>query len=329
MGENDGAVPMPGKAPGRGSVARMELLDERGRDGLATVFTARFRGDSGLVAEFVESFSGSPSIEEKWVAILSSQFGCPIGCRFCDAGGWFRGNLTAEEILAQLDFLVRRRYPGGVVPTKKFKVQLARMGEPALNPAVLDALLAMRSRYECQGLMPCVSTIAPKGSEGFFERLLELKRRRYDSRFQLQFSVHSTDERVRDWLIPARKWSLAELAAYGERFHGWDGRRVTINFALSPSLPVDPGTIASLFDPEHFVIKLTPVNPTERSVGGGLVNPLGPEHESGQHPLVRELRSAGFDVIVSIGELEENRIGSNCGRGAGIWREGAGRGRGR
>jgi 23S rRNA (adenine2503-C2)-methyltransferase len=30
--------------------------------------------------------------------------------------------------------------------------------------------------------------------------------------------------------------------------------------------------------------------------------------------VVWELRSAGYEVIVSIGEVEENRVGSNCGQ---------------
>ncbi|MGQ9583033.1 MAG: radical SAM protein [Thermoplasmatota archaeon] len=308
----------PGSA--RRAEAAMEVLDERGREGLATVFTARFRGDEGLVAEFVDSLSGSPSREEKWVAILSSQFGCPVGCRFCDAGGWFRGNLTAGEMLAQLDHIIVRRYPDFRVPTRKFKVQFARMGEPALNTGVLDAIEAMEGRYACPGLMPCVSTVAPESAEPFFERLLELKRARYDRSFQLQFSVHSTDERVRDWLIPVPKWNLERVARYGERFHAGRGRKVTLNFAISPSLPVDAGAIKALFNPSHFMIKLTPVNPTQRAAGGGLVNPLGPDYVEGAHPLVRKLREGGFDVVVSIGDIEENRIGSNCGQVAGLWR---------
>ncbi|MEM2977492.1 MAG: radical SAM protein, partial [Thermoplasmata archaeon] len=238
----------------------------------------------------------------------------PVGCRFCDAGRAFHGNLTADEILAQLDFLVGRHWPDMRVPARKFKVQFARMGEPALNPAVLEAMERMAGRYGRPGLMPCVSTVAPASAGLFFERLAGLKHRLFERSFQLQFSVHSTDERVRDWLIPVRKWGLERIAGYGEDFHGGTGRRVTLNFALSPGLPVDAAEIASLFDPAHFAVKLTPVNPTESALGAGLVSPLAPEHTDGTHPLVRELRRAGFEVIVSVGELEENEIRSNCGQ---------------
>jgi hypothetical protein len=48
--------------------------------------------------------------------------------------------LTAEEILMQIDHMVNEWFPDGIVPASKFKIQFARMGEPSLNMAVLDAL---------------------------------------------------------------------------------------------------------------------------------------------------------------------------------------------
>jgi 23S rRNA (adenine2503-C2)-methyltransferase len=304
----------------------VEVVHSGGRDGLATVHVARFRGDDRYLAEFVSSLSGSRSAAEKWVAILSTQYGCPVGCRFCDAGDHFHGNLTKDELLDQLDYLVDGRYPGRNVPTRKFKVQFARMGEPALNPAVIDALREMRTRYEAPGLMPCISTVAPEGAGDFFERLLAVKRELYDGSFQLQFSVHTTDPAMRDTLVPCRKWGLERMAEYGRRFHGGRGRKVSLNFALAPDAPVDAGVLARHFDPAHFVVKLTPVNPTENARLRGLVSPLGPGFEEGTHPAVRALRDAGFEVVISIGEPGENALGSNCGQVVGLWKKNEGSG---
>jgi 23S rRNA (adenine2503-C2)-methyltransferase len=298
----------------------MEIVHENGRDDLAKVYVARFRGSDRYLGEFVDSMSGSSSRNDKWVAILSSQFGCPVGCRFCDAGDHFDGNMTSGEMLAQLDHMVRRHHPDGVISTAKFKVQFARMGEPALNPAVLEALSILHDRYDAPGLMPCISTVAPSGAGRFFEELLELKKKLYDDRFQLQFSVHSTDENVRDWLIPHDKWNLGKIAEYGGLFMSGKGRKVTLNFALSRSSPIDATTIKELFDPSKFMLKLTPVNPTENADRAGLTNPLGPDYMEGENPAVRGLREAGFEVVVSIGDLGENGIGSNCGQVAGLWR---------
>jgi 23S rRNA (adenine2503-C2)-methyltransferase len=290
----------------------MKVVYEGGDEKVAKVYAAYMRGSPEHMVEFVESLSGSPSIDEKWVLIISSQFGCPVRCRFCDASIFYRGNLTAEEMLAQVDFMVRSRYPDGNVPAKKFKVQFARMGEPALNDAVIDAMLEIRRRYRAPGYMPCISTVAPAGRDEWFGRLLEANRKVFRGWFQLQFSLHSTDQKYRDWLVPIRKWGLNEIAEYGERFYV-GGRKVTLNFALSPGARVDPSVISEHFDPHVFALKFTPVNPTVRAEGNGMVN-VFTEREADRYVFLRELREMGYDVIVSIGELVENEIGSNCGQ---------------
>ncbi len=290
----------------------MKVVYEGGDENLAKVYAAYMRGSPDYMVEFVESLSGSPSIHEKWVLIISSQFGCPVKCRFCDAPIFSRGNLTAEEMLAQVDFMVRRRYPDGCVPARKFKVQFARMGEPALNDAVIDAVLEIRRRYRAPGYMPCISTVAPAGRDGWFERLLKVNRTVFRGWFQLQFSLHSTDRKYRDWLVPVRKWDLNEIADYGERFYV-GGRKVTLNFALSPRASVDPSVISEYFDPGVFALKFTPVNPTARAEENGVVN-VFTEREANRYAFLHELREMGYDVIVSIGELAENDIGSNCGQ---------------
>jgi 23S rRNA (adenine2503-C2)-methyltransferase len=299
----------------------MELIHQSGRENLARVYVARFRGDDRYMVEFVDSLSGSPSRDLKWVAILSSQFGCPVGCGFCDAGDHYEGDLSKEELLAQLDFMVDGHYPDRNVPTEKFKVQFARMGEPALNPAIIDALREMKTRYHAPGLMPCISTVAPRGCTDFFERLLDVRARYYPSDFQLQFSIHTTDMAIRDRLVPCPKWSLGEISEYGNRFHGGRGRKTVLNFALSKAFPMDPKVIAEMFDPAHFMVKLTPVNPTENATMRDLASPLEPGFEDGRHPVIRRLRDDGFETVVSVGDNEENALGSNCGQVLALWKK--------
>lgn len=298
----------------------MELIHASGNEQLARVFVGRFRDDDRYLAEFVDSLSGSGSRQEKWVAIISSQYGCPVGCQFCDAGDHFFGNLTKNELLAQVDHLVDSHYGGRRVPTRKFKVQFARMGEPALNPAVIDALVELRTRYDAPGLIPCLSTVAPRASGDFFDRLLGVRWQHYGQQFQLQFSIHTTDDALRDRLIPCPKWGLAEISDYGVRFHGGNGRKVVLNFALAPDAPVDPGLIRESFDPRNFMVKLTPVNPTENAGRRGLVSPLDPMHAQGGPPLARAFKDLGFEVVVSVGELGENILGSNCGQVLALWK---------
>jgi len=288
----------------------VKVLAKAGRDDIATVYLAET--ERGRRIEFVESVQPPIPRGKKWVLLLSTLYGCPGGCRFCDAGTFYKGKLSREEILSQVDFLVDWRFPDRRIPVEKFKVQFARVGEPAFNPAVLDVLEELPSRYDAPGLMPAVSTVAPLGAGDFFERLLGIKRRIYGGRFQLQFSVHTTDPARRDWLMPLAKWDLDEIAAYGKRWFEAGDRKVTLNFALAEGMPVDPGELLGRFSPETFLVKITPVNPTfhaRRSCIESQVVPGGPEGDT-----ARALRAAGYETIVSIGEPEESLIGSNCGQ---------------
>jgi 23S rRNA (adenine2503-C2)-methyltransferase len=295
----------------------MKVVLEEGLDELATVYAAVYRDDENYMLEFVDSLSGSGGIDEKWVVVVSSQFGCPVGCMMCDTKDYYQGNPTTEELISQVIYLVEKRFPNGKVPTKKFKVQFARMGEPALNMNVIDAIHRIREIYEAPGYMPCISTTAPDGTDDFFSGILDLNHNIFKGNFQLQFSIHSTDEEQRDRIMPVNKWDLERIAEFGERFFV-GGRKVSLNFALAPENELDPARIEKLFSPEIFMIKLTPVNPTQQARLNNIVRENLIEEEV---PQIKILRDMGFDVVLSVGDLRENHIGSNCGQLAALWKK--------
>jgi len=292
----------------------MKVLASTGREDVAMVYIAEI--GQGKMVEFVESVQPPLPREKKWVLIVSTLVGCPVGCPMCDAGSYYEGKLSREDIFAQIDFLVKKRFPHGSIPVDKFKIQFARMGEPSLNLNTLDVLEELPYRYNAGGLIPSISTIAPAGTDRFFSRLLEIKKNSYSrGRFQLQFSIHTTDEKLRDYLIPAKKWNFAKLAGYGGEFYEKDDRKVTLNFALAEKMPVDPEILLKYFDPGRFLIKITPINPTHQALKNRLSSYIDPyQEEEKDDRLMEELRAAGYEVIVSIGEVEENHIGSNCGQ---------------
>lgn len=290
----------------------LDILFSKGDDELARVFVGELAG--GRKVELVESVQPPIPREKKWVLIVSTLAGCPVRCPMCDAGGRYEGRLSAEEIFAQIDFLIRRRYPDGRVPVEKFKIQFARMGDPAFNPAVLDVLRELPVRYQVPGLLPSVSTVAPLRAEAFFEELLEVKRELYaGDRLQMQFSLHTTDEEARRRLVPTKTWSFARMAEYGRRFHQPGDRKITLNFATPRGFPLDAERLRGVFSPDFFAVKLTPVNPTFASLRSGLEGVFDPAHPEGSAAVVEQFRRAGFETILSIGEVRENEIGSNCG----------------
>jgi len=291
----------------------MRVFAETGDSDIATVYMADY-GDDKII-EFVEALQPPFGRKERWILMVSTLFGCPVGCMICDAGGQYRGKPDTQQIMNQIDFMVDKWFPDRVIPCEKFKIQFARMGEPALNPAVLDVLELLRSRYVAPGLIPSISTIAPHGTDEFFDRLLEIKNRLYpNGKFQFQYSLHTTDQSQRDKLIPVRKWSFSQMAKFGDRFLQKDDRKITLNFALAENMAIEESVLLEYFDPKKYLIKITPVNPTCQAVKNGLVSFLDPNNPEEHKELVNRLNESGYDVIVSIGEVRENQIGSNCGQ---------------
>lgn len=288
----------------------MKIRAKAGREDIAVIYIGEM--ESGEVVEFVESVQPPFPREEKWVLIVSTLYGCPVRCRFCDAGSHYRGKLTAEDMFAQIDYLITSRFPDRIVPIPKFKIQFARMGEPAFNLNVIDVLRRFPTLYQAPGLLPTVSTIAPWGTDEFFRQLLDVKTAIYKERFQLQFSVHTTDAAKRDWLMPVKKWDFGKIAQYGEEFYRPGERKITLNFALAEDMPINPDVMHNYFDPHKFLIKITPVNPTFRANQNKIFSHILPDQNS--YAVTDKLNDAGYEVILSIGELAENDIGSNCGQ---------------
>jgi 23S rRNA (adenine2503-C2)-methyltransferase len=291
----------------------MNVFGVTGTSDVATVYMAEM--GQGRMIEFVEALQPPFRRDQRWILMVSTLFGCPVNCQICDAGGQYQGKPTTEEIFEQIDYLVYHWFPDGNVPASKFKIQFARMGEPSLNNAVLDVLENLPLRYNAPGLIPSISTIAPHGTDYFFDRLEDIKNQLYTKgRFQFQFSIHTTDISLRDRLIPVRKWTFEKMAAFGERFIRPGDRKITLNFALAEGMPVDKDVLMRYFDPMNYLIKITPVNPTCQAVKNGLATVIDPKLPGASNVIATQLIEAGYEVIISIGEERENQIGSNCGQ---------------
>jgi 23S rRNA (adenine2503-C2)-methyltransferase len=188
------------------------------------------------------------------------------------------------------------------------------MGEPSLNPAVLEVLKELPRRFDAPGLIPCIATVMPEGTDGWFNELLSIKQTVFrNTLFQLQISINSTDQSARDWLMPYPKWSFAKIARYGETFAKGGRRKVSLNFAWTSDMLVEPNVIARHFDPKSFCIKVTPLNPTLSSEERGLGSAFSPDKPGLAEKLCEEFSRYGYETILSIGDTAENEIGSNCG----------------
>ncbi|MBI4051501.1 MAG: isochorismatase family protein, partial [Elusimicrobia bacterium] len=299
----------------------MRIIKQKHYPGLAALYLASLDREGSHLVEFVDTLEPGIPKSEKWVMMVSTQVGCPVGCRMCDTGALeYQGNLTSEEILDQVRYVLKENPGLDIRRHPKLKIHLARMGEPSLNPHVLEALKCLGREFPYPGVMPCLSTVAPKSPavEPFFEELLRIKNKFFTGgRFQLQFSLHSTDEMKRRQIVPIRKWSLEEVAQYGMRFVGPGDRKVTLNFALAKDQEIDTSVLGRLFSREKFLIKITPVNPTLVADRNKATH-VWMEAPGVAKAYAERLGSMGFQVILSPSLPEEIAAATSCGQ---LWSE--------
>lgn len=198
---------------------------------------------------------------ERWMIGVSTMSGCPVHCKFCATGNMKRWrNLTADEIVGQVEFAIRQ---SGHDPfkAKEFKINYTRMGEPFLNiEAVKEAIRRITDKYP--HTHHYVSTIGIKWSDFSFVK----------GNVTLQISLHSFDEKKRDWLIPYKnKMSIEELG----RIRTESDLKTTINLTLVDESDFDAGKLKRYFDKKHFFVKLSPINPNSISeknhLGNGVI----------------------------------------------------------
>ncbi len=131
--------------------------------------------------------------------------------------------------------------------------------------------------------------------------------------FQLQFSIHSTDPDFRHKWIPGKIWSFKEISEFGDKWYQPGDRKITLNFAVASDSIIEPKIIAEFFDPSKYFIKLTPLNPTSNVLKHKLDSGITQENVK-DFVLKREFEELGYETMISIGNWEENEIGSNCGQ---------------
>ena len=296
------------------SERRIEVISSQGLPDVAHVMVARVDGRDDRVIELVDGLDPDFRRPDKWIVNVSTQYGCPVGCPFCDAGFRYRGNVSADVMIEQIHTVLERHPPELAQSCRKLKVHFARMGEPALNPGVLAVLEQLPSLIPNPDVWGCVPTVAPQKAEPWFEGLLAVKRKHFHGRFQLQFSLNTTCAEERMRLTPYPHQPFPWVSAYGQRFFSPGDRKVVLNFALAAGIPFDPDVVAEHFDPGCFAVKLTPLNPTERGREQGLDTVLSAAAAGVMEAAVARLHHHGFDVVISIGDPREDQVGSNCGQ---------------
>ncbi len=199
---------------------------------------------------------------ERWMIGVSCMSGCPVHCKFCATGNLKKyRNLTADEIVEQVEFIINKNPEYDPKKAKEFKINYTRMGEPFLNiEAVKEAILKIDQKYPF--VHHYISTIGIKDSDFSFIK----------DNITLQISLHSLDPKKRNWLIPFHnKLTIEELG----QIRTQSRLKTTINLTLVNLEDFDIEKLNTYFNPKYFFIKLSPINENSVSeknhLGSGVI----------------------------------------------------------
>jgi 23S rRNA (adenine2503-C2)-methyltransferase len=253
-------------------------------------------------------------LTEKWVVTISTQYGCSMGCHFCDVPKVGPGkNATYKDLIKQV--LQAIYLHPEIKSTNRLNVHFARMGEPSWNPNVLDAAKWMKEHLDPEyKVHPVVSTMMPRRNEWlrtFIHTWMRIKNRLYEGNAGLQLSINSTNEEERAVMFNRNNCTLPEISKIMRGIIP-NGRKITLNFAVA-DWEINPDVLRSFFDPDDYLVKLTPMHKTVAAKVNLLETPgdattMYPyqEHED-------RLKAAGYDVIVFIASKEEDEGMITCG----------------
>ncbi len=157
---------------------------------------------------------------------LSSQVGCPVGCRFCASGlQGLRRNLSTGEILDQF---IEARRRAEALGRRISNVVMMGMGEPLLNYDAVVRSLEVLNDPDAGGIGARHITVSTIGLAKGVRRLAS-----EGKQYTLAFSLHAPDDQTRSQLIPfPGTLSIAELMDAAGAYLQDTGREVTFEYVM-------------------------------------------------------------------------------------------------
>ena len=266
-----------------------------------------FKPTKAAIAEAVLYRYGSYS--ERTVICCSVMSGCPVGCTFCGTGKFFVRNLTADEIVQQVDTAISDSVLKDTCTEciKKFQIMFMSMGEPLMNYYNLEcAIKRLHEKYPNAALL--VSTSAPTAGMPFITELIKLSQQ--IDKIGLQFSVHESTDENRAKLIPTKTCTLRQIASMGNMWAAFVGRKPFYNYCVHEgnNTAEDAQRLVELFDPKVWETTLSVICSKDESVAASIDRQLGVIDK-----FKTELLNRGVSLRV-FNPAGQDDIGGGCGQ---------------
>ncbi len=209
-----------------------------------------------------EPAPGEPGVPRR-TACVSSQVGCPVGCKFCASGlGGLDGNLTAGRIVEQvwrlgalLDEGKKEDKADGRVtnppppseerrrPSRISNVVFMGMGEPLSNFAAVTKAIRILTAPWATHISARKITVSTVGLPKAIEKLAD----QFDLPVTLALSLHAPNDELRRKLIPwAEFTTIKDLLSACQKWFEKTGREITLEYTLLRDVNDKPEHAAEL-----------------------------------------------------------------------------------
>lgn len=308
------------------------FVDEYSRGKLETLSIGDYGKGKNVKADFLgytREINGVSNgeimpLSEKWVITISTQYGCPMKCNFCDVPNLkFNGNASFEDMKQQL-YKAISLFPD-VKYTERLNVHFARMGDGSFNKEVLDFSLWMYENkhqikkdtgLSIEVLHPVFTTMFPKNNKAkaiVASWAENIKNEVYNGQAGLQISINSTNEDQRNIMFNGMQTSLEEIAEFAKALPEPIGRKYCLNFAYATGNEVDGEKLAKLFNPEYWMCKITPIHNNTACKKNDIKTVDGYSSYYPYKEPEENLKAAGFDVLIFIPSQDEEDGIITCG----------------
>lgn len=317
------------------------IVDEYRKGKLETLSIGDYGKSKNIKADFLgytNEINGVPNgecipLQEKWVITLSTQYGCPEKCTFCDVPKvGFKGNATVDDLKKQL-FNAIECFPE-VRYTDRLNIHFARMGEPVYN---IDSIylfcgwlksqakqeLIAKYNLRIEVIHPVFTTMMPKNANtGISPNMIEdaiwdwskdIKYTIFNGQAGLQLSINSTNEEQRKEMYQNRAMSLEEISKIAKELPEPIGRKYCLNFALADGYETDGEKLKELFDPKYWMVKITPIHNNNSCRKNGIKTSEGYQAFTPYKEAEESFKKAGFDVLVFVPSFDEEDGCVTCG----------------
>jgi 23S rRNA (adenine2503-C2)-methyltransferase len=245
---------------------------------------------------------------DRRTACVSSQVGCPAGCRFCASGiNGLQGNLTAGQIVEQI-FALNKQLEDS--RRRITNIVFMGMGEPLANYANVMRAVRILHDPQCFNIGARKITISTVGVPAKMRQLAG-----EDLPLNLAISLHAPNEKLRRELIPwAEHFALSDILAAARYYFQRTGREVTLEYILLSGVndqPEHARELSRLCQTLRANVNLIRYNevhslPFRRPNSEDVVNFQAILRNSGVNAHVR--KSRGRDIDAACGQLRRKQL---------------------